>query len=102
MSDGRPEGLATASGFPMTQWSLVARAGQPPAEARAALDVLLRRYAPALRAHLLLDRRMSGDRSKAEDVLQGFVADKVLERNLIALADRERGRFRTFLLAALD
>ena len=88
--------------FPHTRWSLVGRAGgaADPRQLREALDELLPHYLPALRAHLLLDRRIPRDR--AEDLLQGFVADRVLERHLIAVADPGRGRFRTFLLTALD
>ncbi len=35
-------------------------------------------------------------------MLQDFVAGKILERDLIAKADQDLGRFRTFLLTALD
>ncbi len=35
-------------------------------------------------------------------MLQSFVSDQVLQRDLIARADRKRGKFRTFLLTALD
>ena len=44
---------------------------------REALGVLLRRYLPALRTFLILDRRLTPER--AEDLLQGFVTSKVLE-----------------------
>ncbi len=57
-------------------------------------------YAPALRAHLLQSLRY--DEHRADDLLQGFLANKVLEQRLIDQADPKRGRFRTFLLAALD
>jgi RNA polymerase sigma-70 factor (ECF subfamily) len=43
---------------------------------------------------------MSAD--QADDLLQGFVLKKVLQRQLVARADRSRGKFRTFLLTALD
>ena len=39
---------------------------------------------------------------RADDLLQAFVADRVLAQNLLSRADPERGRFRTFLLACLD
>jgi hypothetical protein len=56
MSPGDPAGLGR---FPTTHWSLVARAGQDGGDARReALDQLLRRYLPALRAHLIFGRRM--------------------------------------------
>ena len=40
--------------------------------------------------------------SAADDLLQDFIAGKVLVDQLIPRADRQRGRFRTFLLTALD
>jgi DNA-directed RNA polymerase specialized sigma24 family protein len=108
--DGAPSDLRQ---FPTTRWSLVARAcggagagGDGPVgvadvqEARRqALAAILLRYLPALRAHLLA-KSIPPDR--ADDLLQAFVTDKVIERNLLARADRARGRFRWFLAAALN
>jgi DNA-directed RNA polymerase specialized sigma24 family protein len=88
------EGFA---GFPPTQWSELGRAGVGDLHA---LDHLLRRYLPALKTHLVLKRRLQPDR--ADDLLQSFVADKVLMGDLLARADREKGKFRTFLLTALE
>jgi len=42
------------------------------------------------------------DQERARDLTQGFFADIVLGRDLVAHADEEKGRFRTFLLVALD
>jgi RNA polymerase sigma-70 factor (ECF subfamily) len=64
------------------------------------LSELIRLYLPALRAHLAGPLRI--DRHRADDLIQGFLADKVLEHNLIALANPNRGKFRTFLLTALE
>ncbi|MBC8874645.1 MAG: sigma-70 family RNA polymerase sigma factor [Planctomycetes bacterium] len=87
--------------FPTTSWSLVALAGKEADQAaREALGQLLARYLPALRAHLVCSKRIAPDR--ADDVVQDFVAKKILERDLIARADRDLGKFRTFLLTALD
>lgn len=87
--------------FPTTHWSLVAQAGQDVmAVRRAALDQLLRRYLPALRAHLVYGRRLPPD--EADDVVQDFVTSRIIEHDLLARADRDRGKFRTYLLAALD
>jgi DNA-directed RNA polymerase specialized sigma24 family protein len=100
---GEPGGPGDA--FPMTPWSLVARAATDGTEGaaatmREALGTLLQRYLPALRAHLILHRRIAPD--LADDLLQSFVSRKVLEQRLIARSDRTRGRFRSFLLKALD
>src|SRR4051794_5996653 len=87
--------------FPATRWSLVGRAGKTDAVAQPiAIAEIARMYSPALRAHLL--QSLYYDEHRADDLLQGFLADKVLEQRLIGHADPQRGRFRTFLLAALD
>lgn len=101
MPPGKDDKPPTFQSFPPTQWSLVGRAGGPSvAEKRRSLEALLTRYLPALRAFLVYRKRLAPD--QADDVLQGFVADKVVERDLIAGADRAKGKFRTFLLTALE
>lgn len=87
--------------FPPTSWTLVERAGAGGTSVqRAALDEIVRRYTPALRAYLLRKRRLTPD--DAEEVLQSFSAEKFAETNLPAEADRARGRFRALLLTALN
>jgi hypothetical protein len=58
--------------FPTTHWSLVdlARAGRGTLQ-RNALDQLLTRYWPALKAHLVVKKRIDPD--EAEDLVQGFI-----------------------------
>jgi DNA-directed RNA polymerase specialized sigma24 family protein len=92
---------ATYRPFPVTEWSLIARTADPDADTRRrALTELLDRYVPAVKFYLTLAKRIDPDR--ADDLLQGFLASKVLDEHLIEHADRERGKFRTFLLTALD
>jgi RNA polymerase sigma-70 factor (ECF subfamily) len=87
--------------FPTTSWSLVGRAaGAVTGDDRAALERLLQQYLPALHHHLVAAKGLSPDR--ADDVLHDFVVGKILERDLIARANRELGKFRTFLLTALN
>ena len=87
--------------FPPTRWSTVFQAGEEGSEAqRAALSRLLERYVPAMRAHLVYGQRLPRDR--ADDLLQGFVLDLVLEGVLIARADPDRGKFRNLLVRSLD
>jgi DNA-directed RNA polymerase specialized sigma24 family protein len=89
------------AGFPTTQWSLVERAGRNGGEEkRLALTVLLQQYLPALRAHLVYGRRL--DPHTADDIVQSFTTDKVLEQDLIRRAQQSRGRFRNFLLVSLN
>ena len=90
-----------SSPFPTTRWSLVGRAATRCTEnGKLALGELVQVYLPALKAHLTTVLRVKPHR--ADDLLQGFLADKVLQQNIIALADRGRGKFRTFLLTALE
>ncbi|MBN2475456.1 MAG: hypothetical protein JXB62_12670 [Pirellulales bacterium] len=87
--------------FPSTRWSLVAQAGLEDSQARReALQQLLERYVPALRAHLVQQKRLPAE--KADDLVQEFVTGKILEKDLIARADQRLGKLRTFLLTALD
>ncbi len=67
------------------------------ASAAPALEQLCRNYWYPLYAFV---RRKGHSPHDAQDLTQAFFA-RLLEKNYVAQADRERGRFRTFLLAAL-
>jgi len=86
--------------FPTTHWSLVGQAGADALSNSEALNQLLTRYLPALRTHLVAKRRI--DRHEADDILQGFMTSRILENDLVELADAGRGRFRSLLATALD
>jgi RNA polymerase sigma factor (sigma-70 family) len=84
--------------FATTQWTVVheaARGGD--AEAVAALGDLCGAYWAPLYRYV---RRMGVGEADAEDLVQGFFA-RLLEKDGLRLVDRERGRFRAFLLGAL-
>jgi RNA polymerase sigma-70 factor (ECF subfamily) len=82
--------------FPDTRWSLVGRAS----DQREALGELLGRYLPALKSHFVLRKRLAPDR--ADDLLQSFIATKVLAGDFLARANRDKGKFRSFLLTAVE
>lgn len=85
--------------FRTTHWSVVALAGQSDSEAASrALEALCGRYWYPIFAYL---RHRGNDPYQAEDLTQAFFT-RLLEKNYLAAADRERGRFRTFLLTALN
>lgn len=84
--------------FATTRWSVVASAGQQRSPATdAALSTLCHSYWQPLYAFL---RRSGHAPPEAQDLVQEFFAT-LLEKNYLAAADRDRGRFRTFLLVLL-
>lgn len=87
--------------FPSTHWSLIGRANDGMENLRReALNTLLSRYWSPLKTRLVVWKRIAPE--EAEDLVQGFIQEKVLQRNLLASADGQRGRFRNLLATALD
>jgi len=80
-----------------TQWSLVCRANQGPAEAaNAARQQLLQRYGGAVRRYL---RAVLHDADAADEVFQEFALHLV--HGDLRGADPQRGRFRNFVKGTL-
>ena len=99
-ADRRPDPFCSTQPqvFSTTHWSVVlAASGTDLPEAAAALEKLCRTYWYPLYAFV---RRKGHSPHDAQDLTQAFFA-RLLEKNYMAQADRERGRFRTYLLAAL-
>lgn len=98
----RPEETSVvpvAQSFATTHWSVVLQAGETDSpRATEALARLCRAYWYPLYAHV---RRLGHSVADAQDLTQEFFA-RLLERKYIRLADRNRGRFRTFLLTSLN
>lgn len=84
--------------FGTTQWSTVLAACSPESpEYSSALEKLCRTYWPALYGFIRLQGYGPQD---AQDLAQGFFA-RLLRMNSLADVRREKGKFRSFLLAAL-
>jgi DNA-directed RNA polymerase specialized sigma24 family protein len=87
---------APAWRFPTTHWSCVAEAGDPdPDRSRAALAELCGAYWYPLYAFV---RRRGHAADEADDLVQEYFA-RLLEKGVLSSADRDRGRFRAFLMA---
>jgi DNA-directed RNA polymerase specialized sigma24 family protein len=85
--------------FATTHWSVVLEAGQTgSADAHTALETLCRAYWYPIYVYM---RRKGHGPDEAKDLTQGFFA-QLIEKRHLRQADRTRGKFRTFLLAALD
>jgi RNA polymerase sigma factor (sigma-70 family) len=93
-ADGRDES------FISTRWTIVFEAGDSEnasAQALRALSELCEIYWRPVYAFL---RKQGHGSDDAQDLTQGFFAD-LIETRAYARADREKGRFRSFLLGAL-
>lgn len=84
--------------FPTTSWSLISAAGRDSAESADALSALCVAYWTPVYAFI---RRKGHSREEAEDLSQAFFA-RVLEHRTLMEARRERGKFRSFLLASVS
>ena len=84
--------------FDTTRWSIVLRSRDGGEHARAALEILCRTYRPPVLAYIRCRRH---DPDAAEDLTQAFFVE-FLAHAFHADADPARGRFRAFLLTALN
>lgn len=99
--NGRSEGELAAQGprlFTTTHWSVVLAAGRSnDPRATEALERLCRTY---WRPIYLFVRNSGYEEERAKDMTQAFF-ERLLEKDYLKEADPARGRFRSFLLAAL-
>ena len=89
----------TREAFLTTQWSLIEgiKAGED--KDRALIGHLLEGYWKPVYCYL---RRKGYDNEHAKDLTQAFFHEVVLNRDLVRRADQTKGRFRSFLLYALN
>ena len=96
---GRESEVGSPRVFATTHWSVVLAAGEgDSAPSHRALQALCEAYWYPIYVYV---RRKGHGPDDAEDLTQEFFAQLIAKEHL-RLADREKGRFRTFLLAMLD
>ena len=89
----------TSEAFLTTHWSLVEDIKSKEDKKRALTGLLLDRYWKPVYCYL---RQKGYDNDRAKDFTQGFFHEVVLNRNLLQRAEQCKGRFRSFLLHALN
>lgn len=90
--------LGAAREFATTRWSVVMAAGAPTSpRSSEALAQLCQAYWYPLYAYV---RRQGHSAHDAQDLTQEFFT-RLLQKNYLAAVDRDKGRFRSFLLASL-
>ena len=77
---------------------MVAASGSGSSEANAALERLYRGYLEPLYAYI---RRRGYAREDAQDLVQEFFR-RLVEKKSLSAADRQKGKFRSFLLGSLN
>lgn len=94
------ERIDGAANFNTTHWTIVLACGDETDSDRAqqALASLFQTYWYPLYAYV---RRRGYDEHDAKDLVQGFCLH-LQEKHAVAKADRQRGKFRTFLLSSLQ
>src|SRR5688572_21197095 len=91
------EETAVGGRFRTTLWTVVLTAKDPGSpQRREALETLIRTYWKPLYSFI---RRRGNDPESSKDITQGFFT-ALLEKNFLQDVDPDKGKFRTFLLAA--
>ena len=89
-----------AEQFVSTRWTVVLAAGDSRLSSDRVLDALSELCRIYWRPLYLFLRREGISAEDAQDLTQGFFAELIRDRSYLR-ADREKGRFRSFLLGAL-
>src|SRR6266700_543391 len=98
-TDGEAGHVSTGVAFATTHCSIVLAAGRGDSpQASEALAQLCRAYWYPLYAYV---RRKGYQTCDAQDLTQEFFA-RLLARNYLSVADRNKGKFRSFLLGSLE
>src|SRR6516162_6079043 len=91
--------IPPAQWFTTTHWSVVLTARRIPSpQSEAALEKLCRSYWYPLYAYI---RRQGHNPDDAQDLTQSFFT-RFLEHNYLESVERDKGKFRSFLLACLN
>ena len=98
-SDDRTDMGGIHEVFLTTHWSLIGDIQAGHDKDRALIKLLLQRYWKPVYSYL---RRKGNNNEDAKDLTQGFFHEIVLNRQLVQRSDQAKGRFRSFLLHALN
>jgi DNA-directed RNA polymerase specialized sigma24 family protein len=85
--------------FLTTQWSLIENIKADQNRDKILIDFLLKQYWKPVYCYL---RRKGFNNEDAKDLTQDFFHEVVLNKDMVGRADQTKGRFRSFLLFALN
>ena len=96
---GYTEMGGTQEAFLTTHWPLIEDVKANPDKDKALIGLLFKTYWKPVYCYL---RRKGRDNEQAKDITQDFFHEVVLNRQLVGRADKDKGRFRSYLLNALN
>jgi len=85
--------------FPQTEWKYLGNNRNMSEASKIGLKHFAEQYWIPLHSYLVAKGHSE---AAADDIVQGFITDKVMAGRFLQKADQEKGRFRTVLLAALN
>ncbi|MSR28604.1 MAG: sigma-70 family RNA polymerase sigma factor [Phycisphaerales bacterium] len=88
----------STGGSSHTNWKAIVDAASSSVTSDQSREAVAQRYWPVINAFV---KRSGVNTAEADDVTQGFIADVLLGRNLLASATPERGKFRALLMASV-
>lgn len=87
--------------FPTTRWSLLeaVKADGDPLARKKAIEQIILRYNASMRLFIL--RKGLARADEVDDLLQSFIADRILSGDMVDRIEQDRGRFRGFIKRVL-
>lgn len=101
--ENHPAGQGTAGGaFPTTHWTVINVLKRVDIEDKESLFIeFVEQYTPAFRLHLIYGRGCTQE-ADLDDMIQGFLSDKFVFRNILEHVNQDKGRLRDYLRRCLD
>ena len=92
----------SGSVFPTTHWTVINALKQVNHEDKESLFVdFVEQYTPAFRYHLIYGRGCTQE-ADLDDLIQGFLSDKFVFKNILDYVHEDKGRLRDYLRRCLD
>jgi len=90
-----------SASFPTTHWSFITQLRESDGKSRRVLiESFLVRYIAPMRSYLDFRFKLISEHDR-EDMLQDFLADRLIQKSILDQAQKEQGRLRAFLQTCL-
>ena len=101
-ADSQAKPIARGGVFPTTHWTVINALKQVNHEDKESLFVeFVEQYTPAFRYHLIFARGCAQE-ADLDDIIQGFLSDKFVFKNILDHVHEGKGRLRDYFRRCLD